>query len=245
MSLYSGSKSNTECSAESSTDKGKKYTYRRKKRLIYIDKNEVYEGEVDDNDVREGWGIYKYTNGDVYEGKFKGGIKEGKGEYVYTDGSYYRGDWKNDKKNGYGTFKFNRLEYDGIWENDEFKDGIVFRVNKFETNLAFRNTFLNEANLEKSESVYDVFDEFENLDVNTEISNKTISDKIDFIKKYIGEYDIEVRKVVSAKHDDSFVNKLLGTTHHEGFSDHLPGCISKQNDFNSCLCENIRKYIAY
>jgi hypothetical protein len=237
MSLYSG-RSNTECSNTESYEKIKKITL--KKRIVYIDKKEVYEGEVDECDAREGWGIYEYNNGDIYEGKFKSGVKDGKGEYVYADGSYYRGDWKNDKKHGYGTYKFNRLEYDGYWENDEFKEGVVFRINKFESNLAFKNAFLGEGNLDKGDCIYDVFDEFES-DVNNEITAKTISDKISFIKQYLDKHDIEIKRVIGK---DLFVNKFLGQHSSSEYNHHLPNCISKMNNFNSCLCENIRKFIA-
>ena len=49
-----------------------------------------------ENDKKEGKGIYKYDNGDIYEGYFKNDKKEGKGIYKYKNGDIYEGDFKND-----------------------------------------------------------------------------------------------------------------------------------------------------
>ena len=87
-----------------------------------------YVGELGPDNIREGRGIYRYFNGDVYFGgwhdeKFHGlgsyvfesgetfegnlfqGSKEGIGKYYYTNGTYYSGGWLNDLKHGYGTYE--------------------------------------------------------------------------------------------------------------------------------------------
>jgi hypothetical protein len=99
---------------------------------VYTTAKEVYEGEVDDNFVRNGYGVYKYYNGDIYEGEFVDGRRHGDGEYLYTDGSIYRGQWRNDLKNGQGNFKFDNFEFDGVWVDDNLLKGFTFKVHKFD-----------------------------------------------------------------------------------------------------------------
>jgi len=41
--------------------------------------------------MRNGFGKYRYENGDFYEGEFKNGLKEGRGRYLYSSGSVYEG----------------------------------------------------------------------------------------------------------------------------------------------------------
>lgn len=98
---------------------------------VFTYPNEQYNGEVDENFVRNGYGIYAYNNGDIYEGDFVDGLREGNGEYMYNDGSFYRGAWKEDKKHGQGSYKFDKYEFDGEWADDKLKNGFTFKVNKF------------------------------------------------------------------------------------------------------------------
>lgn len=105
---------------------------------------EEYEGEIINGEIRQGWGSFKYHNGDIYEGYFKSGVREGIGEYSYADGSVYRGEWLNDMKNGKGTFQVDNKEFDGIWENDNFIEGIIYKVNSIQMNEQIINKLLDE-----------------------------------------------------------------------------------------------------
>ena len=53
-------------------------------------------------DTKNGWGVYIYDDGSVYEGYFKKGMKDGYGKYTMTDGSFYEGQFMKDKFDGYG-----------------------------------------------------------------------------------------------------------------------------------------------
>ena len=99
---------------------------------IITNAKEFYEGEVDKNFTRSGYGVYNYANGDVYEGEFKNGLREGTGEYKYIDGCVYRGEWAEDKKEGKGVFIIGDKEYAGKWANDFFKSGFKYDVSEFE-----------------------------------------------------------------------------------------------------------------
>jgi hypothetical protein len=41
----------------------------------------------------EGYGVHKYSNGDVYEGEYKKDLKHGKGTLKYSNGTIKGGYW--------------------------------------------------------------------------------------------------------------------------------------------------------
>lgn len=67
-----------------------------------------------------GYGIYKWKDGSVYQGQFLNGKKNGKGKYKDTNGSVFEGIWKNGKRHGKGTLKVPGLEeiLNWEWKND-------------------------------------------------------------------------------------------------------------------------------
>jgi hypothetical protein len=83
-----------------------------------LDENEngVYEGEFNNNPyfaeeggeeyIREGKGIMRYTNGDVYDGKWDDDYKHGHGIMTYANGDVYTGEWNMDMIQGYGIMKY-------------------------------------------------------------------------------------------------------------------------------------------
>jgi hypothetical protein len=53
----------------------------------------------------DGRGTFKYADGSVYEGEFRGGRREGRGAMTFAqDGSTFVGEWKAGKQHGGGTF---------------------------------------------------------------------------------------------------------------------------------------------
>jgi len=42
------------------------------------------------------YGVFTYSNGEVYEGYFYNSIREGRGRYLHADGSIYQGEWQDD-----------------------------------------------------------------------------------------------------------------------------------------------------
>lgn len=58
------------------------------------------------NGKEHGHGIYKYDNGDIYEGEWKDNMRNGHGIYVFTEGDIYEGEYKDDKISGYGILKY-------------------------------------------------------------------------------------------------------------------------------------------
>ena len=65
-----------------------------------------YEGEYNENGKKHGKGIWRYPNGDVYEGDWYEEQKQGYGKYTYSDGDVYEGGWYNGKRHGKGKFTY-------------------------------------------------------------------------------------------------------------------------------------------
>lgn len=51
-----------------------------------------YEGEYK-NDVKEGYGAYKWASGNYYKGYYKNDKRHFYGEMYWNDGSIYKGEW--------------------------------------------------------------------------------------------------------------------------------------------------------
>ena len=74
---------------------------------------DVYEGDFKD-DKRNGRGVYRYANGDVCEGDWKDGKIHGKVVCRFANGNVYEGDWMYDKMHGQGKMTYTNDEvYEG------------------------------------------------------------------------------------------------------------------------------------
>ena len=113
------------------------------------EKLEIYEGEMNLENLRHGFGVLttpyyvlkgswrkgKFTgwgrkylrNGDILEGKFVNGELNGKGTFKNKD-SFYVGDFLNDERNGKGELTTEKYHYKGDFKNDKFNG---FGVIKF------------------------------------------------------------------------------------------------------------------
>lgn len=75
-----------------------------------------YEGELNNQGLKQGRGIYHYQNGDKYLGEWLNDMFNGKGVYIFSIGERYEGDLKNGKKQGKGVyFYINGNVYEGDW----------------------------------------------------------------------------------------------------------------------------------
>jgi len=66
-----------------------------------------------------GYGVWIFDSGEMYEGYFNEGLRSGAGIYLHADGMKYNGSFANDKRNGYGTFYWT----DGSYHAGNWKDG--------------------------------------------------------------------------------------------------------------------------
>lgn len=67
-----------------------------------------------------GRGVYKYSNGAVYDGEFSDSLKNGTGVMVWQNGDKYMGDWKAGYRTGKGNYYF---ADGGSYTGDFFKGG--------------------------------------------------------------------------------------------------------------------------
>jgi len=65
-----------------------------------------YEGLRDAKGKRQGQGKMKYDSGNIYEGPFVNDKYQGEnGIYKWADGDQYEGQWKNGERNGFGIYR--------------------------------------------------------------------------------------------------------------------------------------------
>ncbi|MBH0076095.1 hypothetical protein I6F48_11030 [Pseudoalteromonas sp. SWYJ118] len=91
----------------------------------YYDAIVTYEGELDDNGMRNGTGTFSWTNKyrkeSIYKGNFKNDLFHGQG--VLTENSYknrvYKGQWQLGLRHGQGTQIGEGAHYEGQWKADK------------------------------------------------------------------------------------------------------------------------------
>lgn len=88
---------------------------------------DVYEGQWA-NDLIHGKGTYIWANGEKYIGDWYKGLKKGHGVYYYINGAIYDGEWSEDKKNGQGTLTVDENKYVGEFYNDMFHGHGIFSM---------------------------------------------------------------------------------------------------------------------
>ena len=77
----------------------------------------IYTGDSFDG-MRQGYGTFKYNNGDVYTGEWAKNKRENNGTCTYKNGDRYEGYWKDDTYDGYGTLTCaSGDEYEGYWKS--------------------------------------------------------------------------------------------------------------------------------
>jgi len=89
----------------------------------------TYEGQLK-YDLPNGYGVRRFSNGNVYKGQFRKGFAHGYGNLVYKknpDLIEYTGGWKKGKKSGFGKLSLsNSSRLEGHWQNDFMVYGEYF-----------------------------------------------------------------------------------------------------------------------
>jgi hypothetical protein len=109
---------------------------------------EIYEGEINENNKKHGfgiattpfyvrkgtwrngeftgWGRESRRNKDILEGKFVNGKVNGKGILKNNKGNLYVGDFVNSQREGYGELNTNRIHYIGEFKGDQlYGNGVI------------------------------------------------------------------------------------------------------------------------
>ena len=95
-------------------------------KMFYMNRD-VYEG-MWANDKTNGRGLYVWKDGGKYLGNFYQGQMHGDGKRLYTSGSVYEGEFSNGKRSGKGIMKFKNGDvYDGEWHDEDMQGRGMYR----------------------------------------------------------------------------------------------------------------------
>ncbi|MCP5501438.1 MAG: hypothetical protein H7A25_16165 [Leptospiraceae bacterium] len=88
------------------------------KGLFRYSNGDYYEGEWKNNKAN-GFGILYYSGGEEYFGQWKDGNAEGVGVFYFKEGGKYSGEWKKSRAHGFGTLydRYERVIFSGQWQN--------------------------------------------------------------------------------------------------------------------------------
>ena len=64
-----------------------------------------------------GTGVYRWKNGERYEGEYESGVRQGHGTYFFKSGARYVGSWVDGLQEGEGTIFEGYDEVKGLWKN--------------------------------------------------------------------------------------------------------------------------------
>lgn len=87
----------------------------------------TYDGTVNINNERHGWGVYQVVFAGRYEGEWQNGFKHGTGVSYYKNKRVqYDGEWIGGEPHGQGkAYNFDgKLVYDGMWKGGKSSQGI-------------------------------------------------------------------------------------------------------------------------
>jgi len=97
----------------------------RKSTLDFADG--TYEGEINRDGQKHGSGIYRWSDGSIFDGNYKTDMRHGKGKFLWSNGESYDGDYLQDQRTGKGTYSWP----DGSFYSGEFISGKRHGVGTF------------------------------------------------------------------------------------------------------------------
>ena len=89
---------------------------------MHIDYNDgYYDGDVNCDEERHGYGKCVWDDGTYYVGDWRNDEMNCQGELVFASGDYYKGSFQDGEFNGYGYFRYsNGNTYEGYWSHDDW-----------------------------------------------------------------------------------------------------------------------------
>jgi hypothetical protein len=80
----------------------------------------------------DGRGTYRFADGSVYVGEYKGGKREGRGVYRFADGAVYEGEYKQGAMEGFGTYQYvdGRAEVGRYQGNIDVGEGVRWSADR-------------------------------------------------------------------------------------------------------------------
>ena len=146
--------------------------------LLFINFKDIYIGGVRllNLNIREKFGLNKYSKDSFYLGQWKNNIKEGIGFLKINEGIVYMGNFSKNQINGYGMlfYKENSVLYIGSYSEGEFTEGIIY--NK-KNDIIYKGKIINGKKI-------DEFCSFVELEKGRIYIGEALNDI--FIKGYLG-----------------------------------------------------------
>ena len=68
-----------------------------------------YAGGIDEENLKNGFGILKLSDGSMFKGIFTHGHANGYGIFSHSQGDIYKGEFHNDEINGYGEYYYKKF----------------------------------------------------------------------------------------------------------------------------------------
>lgn len=107
-------------------DKSNFPIYYEQKEQILANTSMILNDSKCEGDCQNGWGKYTYNNG-YYDGFWENGLKQGYGVYGWTNGDKYFGYWYKDKMSDFGQTQFiNGNEYVGSYLEGKYHGNALF-----------------------------------------------------------------------------------------------------------------------
>ncbi|MEY4927997.1 MAG: hypothetical protein RI894_2433, partial [Bacteroidota bacterium] len=75
----------------------------------------IAQGSCTSGECGDGFGTYRFANGDVYIGQFSNSKQHGQGTFLWATGEKYEGAWDMGAQTGYATF---------TWSDGQMQTGI-------------------------------------------------------------------------------------------------------------------------
>ena len=77
-----------------------------------------YAGGIDDDNLKNGFGIVKLVDGSIFKGTFTHGQANGYGIFLHSKGDIYKGEFHYDEINGFGEYNYKKMTINiGYWVN--------------------------------------------------------------------------------------------------------------------------------
>ena len=119
--------------------------------MLLCDNGNSYEGEWK-KDKRDGLGVARYSSGDVYDGQWHRGRRQGHGIMYIEAGDTYIGSWNNGFKHGAGTYHWADGDVDISWyqEDKRVGEGVRWNANRLKAFRLIRGTKKEELSLDEA-----------------------------------------------------------------------------------------------
>lgn len=119
--------------------------------VLLCDNGNSYEGEWK-KDKRDGLGIARYSSGDVYDGQWQRGKRQGHGVMYIEAGDTYIGSWNNGLKHGAGTYHWADGEVDVSWYQEDRRvgEGVRWNASRSKAYRLIRGTKKEELSLDEA-----------------------------------------------------------------------------------------------